>query len=70
MRAFVCVGVVVERGWILVIGACGGKARVLRNSDKLWAGETSLPGDRAAVRSNSGMWSHTPFFNLNTHVTR
>jgi hypothetical protein len=52
--------VVVVRGWLLVIEECGGKVKVLRNNDKLWAGETSLPADRAALRSNSGIWcGHT-----------
>jgi hypothetical protein len=47
-----CVVVVVTRGWLLVIEVRGGKAEVLRNNDKLWAGETSLSADRAALRSN------------------
>jgi hypothetical protein len=52
MRMFGVV-VVVGRGWILVIGVCGCKAKVLGNNDKLWEGETSVPVDRPALRPPS-----------------
>ena len=43
MMRFYVVGVVAH-GWILGVEVRGGKAKVLRNNDKLWAGETFLAG--------------------------